>query len=372
MKKQITYAAVDVDDKSYHLSIFDVDTGEILSFKCRPTSKYLLKKIKANVEDIKQVKICYESTYLGFSLCRELRASGLDCEVIASSLIPDMKGKKVKTDRLDSEKLVVFYSKGLLTPVKLPSKELEQARDLLRSRGFLISEARSIKRHILSICRREGWDYKQESDWEKSSYWTTNHQCWLRSKIHNSNQAILKFNIGHLLKSLEQLLDRIELYDLEIDRLSKTEEYEKKVGALKSFRGIKTTTAMILITEIGDVNRFAHPSKLSSYCGLDIVEFSSGGTERKAGISKMGNPYLRTSIVEASQTATRPPQISRRLKTDREGQSQEIIMIADKCMHRLYKKGSRLKYKNKQANKVKVACAREMLGFVWNALKEVS
>ena len=372
MKKLITYIAIDVDDNSYNFSILNSLSGELVSYKCAPNSISLVKKLSKILKTFKNVKICYESTYLGFSLCRSLISKGLSCEVIASSLIPELKGNKIKTDRVDSEKLVLFYSQGLLTPVKIPNEEQESIRDLIRTRSFLVSQAKAIKNHILSLCRRTGWDYKQEVDAKAPKHWNTKHRQWLKSKISNCESSELKFNADHLLKFLEQILERVEHYNFEIEQISRTPEYEKKVGALKCFKGIKTTIAMTLVTEIGDINRFKHPSQLTSYCGLDIIEYSSGGKERKFNISKMGNPFIRTNIVEACQMATRPPNISRRLKEDRFGQNEKVIQIADKCMKRLYKKGNRLKYKDKAANKIKVACGREMLGFIWETLKYVS
>jgi len=52
--------------------------------------------------------------------------------------------------------------------------------------------------------------------------------------------------------------------------------------------------------------------------------------------------------------------------------NEEAIKIADKCMRRLYKKGQQLYFKGKHTNKVKVACAREMLGFIWEALNKAA
>lgn len=372
MKKSLTYIAIDVDDTAYHFSVLNTETGEVLSHKCRPTANHFIKKLKQVTDSSKTLKICYESTYLGFSLCRNLRSKGFDCEVIASSLIPEYSGKRIKTDRIDSEKLVLFYSQGLLTQVNLPDEREENIRDLIRSRNFLVKETKSIKIHILAICRRSDWNYKQESELNSPTYWTQIHNQWLVRKINSCDSPELKFNLRHLLTTLEHHKNQISNYDMEIERISETKEYVDKARALKSFRGIRTNTAMTLITEIGDINRFSHPAKLTSYCGMDISEYSSGGKERKAGITKLGNSFIRTSVVEACQTATKTPHISRRLTIERVGQAPEITAIADRCMERLYKKGNNLKYKNKAPNKIKIACGREMLGFIWEALRTVS
>lgn len=64
--------------------------------------------------------------------------------------------------------------------------------------------------------------------------------------------------------------------------------------------------------------------------------------------------------------------LSGALKTRRKGAPPELIEIADRCHKRLYKKGFRLLMGGKHPNKVKVACAREMVGFIWESLKAAS
>ena len=154
----------------------------------------------------------------------------------------------------------------------------------------------------------------------------------------------------------------------EIRELASQKKYKKSISALGCFRGISTLSAMSLLTEIGDVRRFSYPKKLVSYSGLDIIEYSSGGRSQKFGITKMGNRHIRTTLVEACQGAHRPCTISKALKKRREGQSLKFVDIGDRCMKRLRSKSHRLIYSSKPINKVKVACAREMLGFVWEAL----
>ena len=128
---------------------------------------------------------------------------------------------------------------------------------------------------------------------------------------------------------------------------------------------------MTLITELGDIKRFPHPSKTVGYVGLSIIESSSSGKEKKFEITKTGNKYIRTAVVEASQYAIQPPRVSRALQARRQGVDPQFIDIADKCMHRLYKKSIRLLYKGKHKNKIKVACARELICFVWEALSQI-
>ena len=98
-------------------------------------------------------------------------------------------------------------------------------------------------------------------------------------------------------------------------------------------------------------------------------EYSSGGNKNRFGITKHGNRFVRTALVEINQKGFRSMTVSKVLKARRKDVSPEFIHIADRCHKRLYKKGYRLLMGGKHPNKVKVACAREMVGFIWESLK---
>ncbi len=102
MSQNIVYVGIDVDDARYHASVLDQCTGEVLGFQCRATLKGLvgqIDKVQAYFGGV-QLKLCYEASYVGFSLQRDLKDRGYDCEVVAPSSIPRRAGKLVKTDRI--------------------------------------------------------------------------------------------------------------------------------------------------------------------------------------------------------------------------------------------------------------------------------
>ena len=141
---------------------------------------------------------------------------------------------------------------------------------------------------------------------------------------------------------------------------------------LSAFKGVKTTTALTLLTELGDIRRFDHPKRITSYAGFDIVEYSSGGNSKRYGISKLGNPNIRKAAVDAVKFAIRSPIAGKAVRDRRKGLDPEIARIASKCSSRLYKKGSHLLHCGKPKKKIQVACAREFLGFVWEALPKAA
>jgi len=364
MKKRILHVGLDVDDKSFHIGGFCKETGEVITLKSKPNLGGLLQKLKKLVTDF-ELRICYEATYIGYSLCRNLNKNGYKTEIIAPSMIPELASNRVKTDRLDAAKLADYYANGLLTPIYVPSEEDENERDLLRGRNFLVEQRKKLKKHILSTCRRNNLNYTAETG--AKSHWTKTHHDWISSKKKGLGSS-MRLCLEILFRQYTKINEGIDEYDEAIMQLSETEKYKEKKDALNCFRGVDTLTAMTLLTEIGDVRRFKHPKQLTSYCGLDVAEYSSGGKEKKYGITKMGNKRIRTSAIESCQRLDRSFFLSKRLKKHRKGQNVKIIDIADRCTKRLRKKANRLLDAGKPRNKVKAACAREFLGFIWEAL----
>jgi transposase len=376
--EKIMYLAIDVDDKSFTACGVYTDGAEerVIEFKTKPSIGALEAKLLKYKEQGFKLKVCYEATYLGFSLYRDIISKGYACEVIAPSSIPRASGSTVKTDRVDARKLVQYYKKELLTMVSIPDADVEMVRSLCRSRMFLTKQLKMLRKHILSSCRQYGLHYRGSEKAPKKdkapAYFTVTHTEWLNVEINKSGSDILKFNLKMLLTQMEQIKHQIATVDGKIETIAEDKKYKKKVEALVVYRGIDTLTAMVLITELGDIKRFSHPSKLVSYVGFDLREYSSGGRERKFGISKMGNSRVRWLITESSQRAHKIPTVSKPLKYRREGVDPELIEIADRCMKRLYKKSTHLVLAGKPINKVKVACAREMLCFVWESLNKVA
>lgn len=369
MTKKVLHIGLDVDDKSFHIGAFCKETGEIFEMTSKPNIGNLMRKLERFKEQGFDLKLCYEATYIGYSLYRDLNKNGYETEIIASSMIPEVASGRVKTDRLDAMRLAKYYSNDLLTPIHVPNEEEEQDRDLLRARNFLVDQRKTLRRHILSACRRNNLHYKVETG--SKHHWTQKHENWLIDRV-NKLTGVIKLNLEILLRQLEKISEGIAEYEKAIEELAETEKYKTKKDALNCFRGISTLTAMTIITEIGDVRRFKHPKQLTSYCGLDVTEYSSGGKEKKLGITKMGNWRIRTSIIESCQRLDRVRPLSKRLKAHRVGQDVKVIDIADRCTKRLKKKSNHLLDAGKHRNKVKVACAREFLGFVWETLNYVA
>ncbi len=368
--KTVIHIGLDVDDNAFHgYAISDSNIKEGFAFKSRPTMGDLLKKLIAISKEPGVFHVCYEAGYLGFTLARALRDKGYKCDVIAPHMIPRQGNRSIKTDRIDSKNLSLMLSKGLLTACDIPDVDTESVRALMRSRAFMSRRIRTLKNHTVSLCRKSGFHFKQETS--SKAYWTVRHRAWLSSLInHEGVNAMLAFNLKQLLTEINNEETRVAEYDDQIAKLAHSDTYREPVEALSCFRGVSTIAAMAIAAETGDINRFAHPTQLMSYAGLGVREYSSGGKEVKFGITKTGNAFLRQIVVESSQKIYRSATLSDEVRRRQDKTRSEYGEIVNKGMKRMNKKGMHLLLRGKHTNLVKVACAREMLGFLWEAMKK--
>jgi transposase len=144
------------------------------------------------------------------------------------------------------------------------------------------------------------------------------------------------------------------------------------VTALTSLRGIDFVAALTLVAEIGDFKRFAHPSDLMGFLGLVPSEYSTGDTRHRGDITKTGNAHARRVLVEAAWNYRFPARITRRLLLRQEGQSKTVREIAWRAQLRLGHRYRRLSSRKLHQNKICVAIARELAGFVWDVARQVN
>jgi transposase len=143
--------------------------------------------------------------------------------------------------------------------------------------------------------------------------------------------------------------------------------------AVMAMRGFRTIAAMITVSELGDINRFAHPRQLMSYLGLVGREDSSGDREKRGSITKAGNCHLRWIMNESAQHYRHSPGISEHLSKRQSAVDKRIrkavVAIAWKAQMRLHERGNQLAARRLTRQKIQVALARELCGFVWAVMR---
>ena len=137
------------------------------------------------------------------------------------------------------------------------------------------------------------------------------------------------------------------------------------MAALQALRGIDVVSAIGLVAEIGDLSRFEHPRKLMGYLGLVPSEYSSGQRVARGSITKTGNAHARRLLTEAAWNYRFKARIGYRAQQRQEDLPQQIKDMAWKAQLRLTARFARLNARGVQINKICVAVARELAGFIW-------
>ncbi len=362
--KGITYVGLDVHKSGINVAVILPGSKQVteewqLSNDARARAR-MVRKLKRMGGD--QVHVCYEAGPCGYGLQRELCDAGLDCIVIAPSLIPAKPGERVKTDTRDARKLVELFKAGLLTEVHPPTPEEEAVRDLTRAREDAKRDQLSARHRLSKMLLRQGYIFRNGCNW------TQRHRVWVKAIRFDlrEQQEVL----DNYILAVEQIEERLKHLGEKLEEVAKSETYADRVGWLCCLRGVDTVTAMTILGELHDVSRFRNPRELMSYLELTPSEHSSGGHTRRGSITKAGNGHVRRVLVEAAWNYRHRPAVSACMARRRKGQPAEIIAIADRAQQRLHKRYYRMKEgRGKHHNVVTVAVARELTGFIWSILQ---
>lgn len=359
MSKVSTHVGLDVHKKSINVALLKEGHREAMEWQLanEPRAvKRLVRKLER--EGGKRVRCCYEAGPCGFALQRTLQGQGIECLVIAPSLIPRKPGERVKTDRRDARKLAELLRADLLTEVRPPTPEEESVRDLCRCRDDVREEMMSARHRLGKFLLRRDVRY------DDGNAWTQKHKSWLKSLKFEHRAAQAAF--GSYLHAIEVLEERMRSLDEELAAVASEEPYREVVGWLRCFRGIDTITAMTIVAELHDFRRFETPRALMAYLGLVPGEHSSGERTSRGPITKSGNKHVRRILIEAAWHYRHRPTVGASLRKRRQGQP--AIAVADRAQARLHRRYWRLVQNNKPQNKAVVAVARELVGFIWAAI----
>lgn len=336
----------------------EADEERVLLQRRLENDEHLVRSQFRKWAEAYELRCCYEASSCGYVVYRWLREIGVACDVIAPSKTPKKAGERVKTDRMDALKLARCLRNGELAAVHVPGEEEEADRSLVRYRQGLVRDATRAKNRILKVLDRHGIRYSGGG-----GHFTQKHRQFLRAQHFTGGE---EYAYREYLSALNQLELRLEEVERRIMEMAETERYAAGVGKLCCMRGIGPLTAMVLLTETFDFERFGKARQLMGYWGFGVEEESSGGKRWQGGITKTGNEHCRWMLVESAKHYRHPPGVSEGLKKRQVGQPREVVDHAWKAQHRLHRTYWRVYHNTgSNANKATVAVAREEAGFVW-------
>lgn len=207
---------------------------------------------------------------------------------------------RIKTDKVDADTLCDLLRLNAVAESYIPTKEVRELRDIIRSRKTLVQGKVKVKNKIHAILTKAGLKLPYKSLCKSS-------MAWIVDAIETEHFG-MKTMTSCFINMLEHYNDEIKKID---EKLAEIALKDSRVQLLKTIPGVGNVIGLTIIAEIGDINRFESSQKLSSYVGLTPRIIQSGNTLRFGRLVKQSSKDLRTCLIEASWILVRTKEASK-------------------------------------------------------------
>lgn len=366
MEKYTTYVGLDVHARSIAIRALNVETGEkagtVLS-DC-PSAADVMEWLRERLDG--PYYLAYESGCTGFHLCRELRALGADCDVIAvTTLARSVKDQQNKNDRVDARAILreIVSPMPEYSVVWVPDEETEAARMLARAYDAAVVDLKRKKQRLIAFLLVMGYTWNERTaTGNLRQRWTGPFRDWLDSISFGDPAAQAAYDLHRrAVDDAGELVDRAS-------GLIRTEaakpRWKPYVDALCRMKGVDVLSAFLVAAEIGDFERFESGRKVSSWLGTTPAESSSGERESHGRITKAGNSYVRRTLVEGNAGMSRR-RTSRKKPDPGASVPEGVESMARKANARLKRRFEHLTGEGLHPNKARVAVASEQVRWMW-------
>lgn len=350
----IAHVGMDVHKKTIRLAVYLNDSETPVDQVTIPTDEHMLLKYLAKWHAHHELRCYYEAGPGGYVIYRWLQRRQMACLVAAPSKILQAPGDRVKNDARDARKLAEQGRNHQLTAVRVPTEAEEALRGVVRCREVRQRDLQAARHRVLKFLALRDRIYSA------GQHWTQKHHAWLKRQQFSGLDAWTYSEYQNELLYREQ---RLAEADRQVTGLAQIPDVQPLVKALCCYRGIETTTAMILLAETLDFRRFPTARGYMSYMGLTCTEDSTGSRQRRGAITKAGSQRGRRVLIESAWHYRHAPVVSGTLSKRQRGQPAEVIAHAWKAQKRLHQVYGKLAARD--ARTAVAAVARELAGFVW-------
>ena len=243
------------------------------------------QQVRAVIESMNGARFVYD----------ELTNHGWGVLVADAQRVKGLAPLACKTDRVDARVLAELSVRDLVPAIWLPTPDVRAERERARHRMHLVKHRSTLKNRVHSTLIAFGYQVAVSDLFG-----------------HAGRQRLDELELpdpwrGHLDASLELIDDldrRVAQIERELQRLGADHRY---VPLLTTIPGIGWILGYTIASEIGDITRFASPTKLVGYTGLCPRVYQSGNTDLRGPLSKHGPRYLRWALIDAAAHASRHP-----------------------------------------------------------------
>jgi len=275
--------------KQYTWALVEDEKGKVVREERVAHKKGALLEFLAGCEPGSPVAV--ETIGNWYWIADEIEAAGMVPRLVHASKAKGMSGSINKTDKLDVRGINRLQRSGTLPTVWIPPKELRDARELPRTRMVLVGQRTKIKNRIHANLAKYGVGVDGASD-----------LFGVRGRL------LLKKRLGDLPPetryATEKLMEELDHLDAQIQgfegRMAELFQPTRELELIETLPGVGFILGVVVLTEVGDVERFPSSSHLASYAGMTPRVHASGGRVRYGSTRSDVNRYLKWAYAEAA------------------------------------------------------------------------
>ena len=328
------FGGLDVDKKSMAVTFTDHGTMR-KSLKLPYSASQLLNYTRKHFPG-QRVAFVYEAGPTGFGLHDELTAASHPCLVVSPAMVPTAPGQRVKTNRLDSNKLSEGLRGGQLRGIHVPAESYRELRHLVQLRDTQVAQLTATKCRIKSLLLYEGIPFPGPT-----GRWSGQV---LRQLAALPCSGAVRFKLDRLIDALQFHFQSAAVVQKEIRRFCQNDpELRQCLSLLLSLPGIGSITATHALARLGDWRLIKNVRSIAGFLGLVSSEDSTGDKENRGPITRSGDSRLRNKLIQCAWVAiTKDPELRAFYRRVYERQPRKaaarkaIVAVARKLTMRMY------------------------------------
>lgn len=325
------YVGLDIGKRWHYMVVMDAD-GHILQQQKLPNDPLVMRRCFETLEG--PARVVLEATGHWMAVYDQLEPCVQEVVLAHPLKVRAIASARIKTDRIDATTLAQLLRTDLIPRAYIPPRAVRDWRELVRHRAFLVRLQTRLKNRLHALLAKRGVVPPPLSD-----LFGRAGLAWLAGLELAEPYAAMR---TRYLAVLERLRQQIREAEQTIDQ---TVAATLEARLLQTIPGVGRYLALLLLAEIGEIQRFGRPAQLVSYAGLCPSTYASGATVRHGRLTKQGSPWLRWALVEAATHAPQAPQ-------------SRLGRVFQRLAHRL------------DAKTARVAVARELCTAIFHMLRK--
>jgi transposase len=289
-KKYGEYIGMDVHKRVIHATVIN-GIGEKMIERRFANNPQELKEFTELVS--RKAKIVMEASSVWQCIYDSLEEQGFNVKLAHPLKVRAIASARIKTDSIDSETLAQLLRADLIPEAYVPEKNMRELREFVRHRAMLVKMRTEIKNRVHAFLARKGIFTELTDIFGKEG------MEFLKNLQLTDKERLALDAYLHLVEHIKSELNDI---DLELFEIAKDNE---DAQLLTTVPGLGIYSALLIVSEIGDINRFHKAKNLCSYAGLVPSVYQSGNKIRRGKLTKQGSKWLRWIMIQAAHHAVK-------------------------------------------------------------------